>query len=94
MLQRTTKWLPKLKKALPDLNFKFSLPSVTDANVGAANGIADLQEYHDMDPKDLIQGKVQNFLNGKIYISNSKLTPSETLKIATAAREAGKTFVN
>ena len=29
LLQRTSQWIPKLKKAIPNLHFNFSLPTVT-----------------------------------------------------------------
>ena len=88
MLQRTTKYWPKLKKVIPELSFSFTLPSSTDANIGAANGLADLQEFHNIDLEELMNGQITNYQTGQKYFSNSKLTPSEALKVATAARDA------
>jgi hypothetical protein len=49
MMQRTATWLPKLKRLLPDLEFAFNFPSVTDATSGAAHGLSDILEYHNLD---------------------------------------------
>ena len=89
LLHRIIKWIPKLSKVIPSLDFQFSLPSSQDANVGAANGIADLQEHYNTNPIDFIHGKVQDYETGSIYYSNSNLTSQETLVIATAAKMAG-----
>ena len=89
LLQRTIKWIPKVTKAIPSLDFQFSLPTSQDANVGAANGIADLQDHYNANPIDFIHGKVQDYENGSIYYANSNLTSQETLVIATAAKMAG-----
>ena len=59
----------------------YSLPSSTDANVGAANGLADLQEFHGIDPSELINGQITNYVNGNQYFSKSKLSSNEALKI-------------
>ena len=58
-----------------------SLPSSTDANVGAANGLADLQEFHGIDPSELANGQITNYITGTKYVSKSKLTSNEVLKI-------------
>ena len=58
-----------------------SLPSSTDANVGAANGLADLQEFHGIDPSELINGQITNYVTGNQYFSKSKLSSNEALKI-------------
>ena len=61
--------------------FASSLPSSTDANVGAANGLADLQEFHGIDPSELANGQITNYITGTKYVSKSKLTSNEVLKI-------------
>ena len=81
MLQRTTKWIPKLTKLIPNLDFKFSLPNSQDANVGAANGIADLQEHYLTNPLELVSGIVKDYESDTLYQANSNLTSQETLVI-------------
>ena len=88
MLQRTTKWFPKLAKTNPQLDFKFSLPSEHDTNVGATNGLADLQEHFGLNPLEMASGTITNFITGQKFKSNSNLTSSELLKIASSARLA------
>ena len=63
-----------------------SLPSSTDSNVGAANGLADLQEFHGIDQNDLINGQITNYVTGETYLSKSKLTSNEVLKIGPYSR--------
>ena len=81
LLQRTTKWIPKLTKLIPNLDFKFSLPNSQDANVGAANGIADLQEHYLTNPLELVSGIVKDYESDTLYQANSNLTSQETLVI-------------
>ena len=86
LLQRTTKWIPKLVKSIPNLSFKFAFPASFDANVGAANGLADLLEHYGMDPMEISQGKVTDYQTGKVFMANSKMSSMEILKVATAAK--------
>ena len=76
-------------KLLPDLKFQFNFPSHFDANVGSAIGISDLQEYHNLDPEDIMHGKITNYLTKEAFYSKSKLTSNDALKIASAAKESG-----
>ncbi len=64
------------------------MPSTSDANVGGCNGLADLQEFHDIDTFDLVKGQITDFLTGQTYMAKSKLSSTEILKIAAAARDA------
>ena len=71
------------------LQFNFSLPSLSDAKVGASNGIADLQEYNNISPRDLVKnGQITNYMTGETYVAKSKLNSLEALQIAVAARMA------
>ena len=89
LLQRTTTWIPKLKKLIPTLEFHFNIPSASDAKFGASNGIADLQEYHNISTLDLVKkGQITNYMTGETYLARSSLTSNEALQIATAARQA------
>ena len=88
LLQRTSKWLPKLQKLLPKLKIGFNLPNNFDANIGSAVGISDLQEYHNLDPMDIIQGKIYDHFKKKFFYSKSNLTSSDVLKIASTARDS------
>ena len=86
LLQRITTWIPKLKKLYPTLNFAFSMPALSDANIGASNGIADLQELYDIPTIDIIKGQITNYISRKTYLARSNLTSHEALKIATLAK--------
>ena len=91
LLQRITTWIPKLKKLYRGsaaLNFAFSMPSLQDANVGASNGIADLQELYNIPTIDIIKGQITNYITRKTYFARSNLTSQEALKIATQAKLA------
>ena len=77
-----------MTKVLPNLDFQFSLPNSQDANVGAANGIADLQEHYLTNPIELVSGIIRDHETGTLYQANSNLTSQETLVIATAAKMA------
>ena len=82
---RITKYLPKLKSLIPELEFKCTIPDVSDAT---ANGLADIQEFHNLDLKKLAKGEISGYLTRKKMISNSKLTSKEMMKIASAAKES------
>ena len=84
-LYRITKYLPKLKALIPELAFKYTIPDTTDAT---AIGLSDLQEFHNLDLKKLVKGEITDYLTRKKYISNSKLTSKEIMKIASAAKES------
>ena len=71
---------------MPNLAFKFAFPATFDANVGAANGLADLLEHYGMDPMEMAQGKVTDYQTGKVFLANSKMSSIEILKVATAAK--------
>ena len=51
--ERLSKWLPKLMKVIPNLNFEFHLPSTSEAIEGAIHGLADIVEHYDLDAYDL-----------------------------------------
>ena len=72
-------------KILPNLKFEFSLPSETDADIGASNGLADIQEYYDLDPMLLIKGLVKNDITGRV-------TRWKLLKIAKNIENSHKNF--
>ena len=52
-----SKWIPKIAKLLPEFEVGFKLPSVTDAYVGAAHGLADIHEHFNLDPLDMAKGR-------------------------------------
>ena len=80
--------MPKLVKLVPEVNSKFALQSSWEANVGGSNGLADLQEFHNIDLQDLVKGHITDFLTGQTFMAKSKLSSTEILKIANAARAA------
>ena len=88
MLQRTSQWLPKLKKKIPHLPVEISLPTVTDAVFEASNGLADLLEHYDMKPSELVKGQIKSSLTGEIYQAKSNLTSNEIIRVANAAWKA------
>ena len=73
-------------EVIPNLNFEFHLPSTREAIEGAIHGLADIVEHYDLDAYDLVQGRLTNFITGKIYLSNSNLTSKEILKVANGAK--------
>ena len=88
LLQRTSQWLPKLKKVIPNLPVDVSFPTVTDAVFEASNGLADLLEHYDMKPSELVKGQIKSFVTGELYPAKSKLTSNEIIRIANAAWKA------
>ena len=68
---------------MPELEFKYTIPDISDAT---ANGLADIQEFHNLDLKKLAKGEIFGYLTRKKSISNSKLTSREMMKIASAAK--------
>ena len=68
---RITKYLPKLKSLMPELEFKYTIPDISDAT---ANGLADIQEFHNLDLKKLAKGEISGYLTRKRFLSSSKLT--------------------
>ena len=92
MLQRMTNFLPKLDSLL-DLKLpEFKLDDLSLVQ-GPANGLADLQEFHNIPLQDLMQGRIPDPCSGRIFQANSGLTFQEALQIANAAKEAGKVFL-
>ena len=61
LLKRMSKWIPKIAKLLPEFEVGFKLPSVTDAYVGAAHGLADIHEHFNLDPLDMAKGRYSAF---------------------------------
>ena len=51
MLKRTSKYIPKFVKLIPNFKFAHNLPSVSDAFVGATHGIADIHEHYNLATK-------------------------------------------
>ena len=66
----------------------FRLPLVAEAIFEASNGLADLLEYYDIDPSELVKGQLKNFATNQLYEAKSNLTSSEALRVASAARKA------
>ena len=60
LLKRTAKYIPKLTKTIPDFQFKFPLPSLSDAYAGASLGLADILEYYALDPFDIANGHLKH----------------------------------
>jgi hypothetical protein len=88
MMTRTSTWIPKLKKHFPDLKFSINLPSTTEASLRSARGLADIQEFYNLDVMDLIGGNIKDPKTGYVFSAKSNLTSVEVLKVATAAKSA------
>ena len=77
LLKRTAKWIPKLMKNLPNFKFAFNVPSISDAYVGAALGLADIHEHFNLETNDLAKGEFEKITvysdpNLKIPFQNPK----------------------
>ena len=88
LLQRTAIWIPRLTKIIPEFEFKFNLPKISDAYVGAALGLADIHEHYNINTMDLADGKIKDYSSSgsKFYQSNSPLTSMELIKISDEAK--------
>ena len=87
LLQRTAIWIPRLTKVIPEFEFKFNLPKISDAYVGAALGLADIHEHYNINTMDLADGRIKDYNSvGKFYESNSPLTSMELIKISEEAK--------
>ena len=68
LLKRATIYIPKLLKIIPDDQLRQKLPSLGESYTGAMIGIADIQEYYDLDPLEIAKGKIK--FDGPIKINS------------------------
>ena len=61
---------------------------VTEEIFEASSGLADLLEFYDMNPSELVKGQIRNFATNQVYVAKSNLTSNEILKVANAAKNA------
>ena len=61
------------------------LPEWENSKVFAPLGILNLQVYHDLKPKDIINGDL--FIDGKVFKGVTKLSVSDVLVISELARK-------
>ena len=94
-MQRTSKWLPKLRKIMKNdlTSFNLKLPTETEAVAGAAHGLADILEYYDMNATKMALGVIEDFRfapdeGRRFYKAASNLTSSDLVHIALAAKKA------
>ena len=88
LLERTTyilKWIPKLKMISQDIDFDFDLESLKEDFDRAHHGLADLQEYVDLNPDDIANGVIKDPNDEQIYASKSGLTSMNLLNVASEA---------
>ena len=88
LLERTTyilKWIPKLKMISQDIDFDFDLESLKEDFDRAHHGLADLQEYVDLNPDDIANGIIKDPNDEQIYASKSGLTSMNLLNVASEA---------
>ncbi len=87
MLRRASKWFPILVENIPELDTGLTIPTKDEVIVGAAHGLADIQEHYNLNVNDLIQGKIVDSVNGQVYKSVRNLSSTEALLIAKEARD-------
>ena len=75
---------------MPSLQIKhYNWSNLTNAYLRASRGIADIQEYSNLDAIDLSKGNIKDMINGgTIYVSKSGLDVIEILDIANEAKNA------
>ena len=75
---------------MPSLQTKhYNWSNLTNAYLRASRGIADIQEYSNLDAIDLSKGNIKDMINGgTIYVSKSGLDVIEILDIANEAKNA------
>ena len=66
----------------------FRLPLIAEAIFEASNGLADLLEYYDLDPSEIVKGQLRNSATKQFFEAKSNLTSNEALRVASAARKA------
>ena len=69
----------------PEIDFDFDLDSLKEDFDRAHHGLADLQEYVDLDPDDIANGMIKDPSDEKIYVSKSGLTSMNLLNVASEA---------
>ena len=87
LLNRTARYLPKLLKILPNQQLISYLPYLTTSFNAAKFGLADIQEYYDLDPLQMANGIVQLKNQQQIFTSNYSLSIEDLMLIADAAKE-------
>ena len=56
ILKRTATYIPKLLQTVPDKDMENYAPFLTQAYTASLIGLADIQEYYDLNPKDIAEG--------------------------------------
>ena len=69
----------------PQIDFDFDLESLKEDFDRAHHGLADLQEYVDLNPDDIANGIIKDPSDEHIYASKSGLTSMNLLNIASEA---------
>ena len=86
MLKRMAQWMPKLIKIMPLIPFQNDLASLEEEYERASHGLADIHQHYDINLNEFTKGKINNFKNGKVYVSNSGLSSLELMQIAQEAK--------
>lgn len=87
MLKRAAKFLPQLVKIFPaDQELIRFLPHLTVSYRTALFGLADIQEYYDLDPILMANGTIQ-LNNYSKFDSNLKLEVEDMVLIADSAKQ-------
>ena len=89
MLKRNAEWLPKLFPKEDSILLIFNKNPSHELISQAANGIVDIQEFHDLNMLDIVQGILQHPVTGVIYKSYKKLTFNEVVILAKSAKTSG-----
>ena len=84
-LKRVAKYLPTLLKMLPNQELTKYLPHLKESYLAALYGLADIQEYYDLEPLQMANGLVQ--FRNQLFKSNFSLSIEDMVLIADAAKE-------
>ena len=85
LLKRISKLLSKFSKITPSIKSDFQ--SLLDDQIRAYHGIADIHEFYGIELSELAEGKIKNYITGKIYQSKSQLNSRDLLEIAKEAKK-------
>ena len=87
VLKRMAKFLPRLLKILPNQDLSRITPYLTESYNAALFGLADIQEYYNLDPLQMANGIISSKNHQHIFASNSSISIEDMMLIADAAKE-------
>ena len=98
LIKRTARTWPKIRNLLEKDNLDESIikevdsalaqfPSWEHSRIASALGLLNIQIYYDLDPADLVNGKVEDKLYNKLYKAETKLSVGDVKLIAQVAKD-------